>query len=163
MQKGEQADYDQFKQKDIDPKELENEQVAAKQPSLSEEEVKTKLDTFMQTYYWAARRDNNFRMQGYEEYEGKTVLRLSNDASIGTSHYVVSHEQDAQQKDHFYMHLLDKGQEIFKSREMPHDRDDAYSFLRGAAREQVDYEYEKKLTAQEQEEPQEEQQFRRGR
>ena len=163
MQKGEQADYDQFKQKDIAPKELENEQVAAKQPSLSEEEVKTKLDTFMQSYYFAARRDNNFRMQGYEEYEGKTVLRLSNDASIGTSHYVVSHEQDAQQKDHFYMHLLDKGQEIFKSREMPHDRDDAYSFLRGAAREQVDYEYEKKLTAQEQEAPQEEQQFRRGR
>ncbi|MCF0186013.1 MAG: hypothetical protein HUJ98_05950, partial [Bacteroidaceae bacterium] len=61
---------------------------------------------------------------------------------------------------------MDKGQEIFKSREMPHDRDDAYSFIRGAVREQTDYEYEKRETAQEQRQEQEqneEQSFRRGR
>ena len=120
-----------------------------RQLTLTEKDVKTKLDSFMQAYYFVARRENNFQMQGFEKYEGKTVLRLANDASIGSSYYVVSHEQDAQQKDHFYMHLLDKGQEIFKSREMPHDRDDAYSFLRGAAREQADYECEKKLNSQE--------------
>ncbi|MCF0219338.1 MAG: hypothetical protein HUK14_06115 [Muribaculaceae bacterium] len=114
-------------------------------PLLAEDDVKAKLDSFMQAYYFAARRENNFRMLGFEEYDGKTVLRLSNDASIGTSHYVVSHEQDDRQQDHFYMHLFDDGQEIFKSREMPHDRDDAYSFLRGAAREQADYECEKSL------------------
>ena len=140
-------------------------EVAAKSPAqpLSDEEVKTKIDSFMQQYYFAARRDNGVRMTGFVEHEGKPAVRLVIDSAIGTSNYIVSHEQDAQQKDHFYMHLMDKGQEIFKSREMPHDRDDAYSFLRGAAREQVDYEYEKKLTAQEQEAPQEEQQFRRGR
>ena len=143
-------------------------EVAAKSPAqpLSDEEVKTKIDSFMQQYYFAARRDNGVRMTGFVEHEGKPAVRLVIDSAIGTSNYIVSHEQDAQQKDHFYMHLMDKGQEIFKSREMPHDRDDAYSFIRGAVREQTDYECMKRETAQEQNQEQEqneEQSFRRGR
>ncbi len=42
-------------------------EVAAKAPSkaLSSEEVKTKLDDFMQQYYFAARRENNARLGGF--------------------------------------------------------------------------------------------------
>ena len=34
---------------------------------------------------------------------------------------------------------------IFKSCEMPHGRDDTCSFLRGAFKEMIDYEYEKQM------------------
>ena len=140
------------------------EEIAAKSParSLSDEEIKDKLDSFMQQYYWASRRDNDFRLQGFVDYEGKPALKMNSDAAVGTSHYIITHEQDNERKDHFYMHLMDNGQEIFKSREMPHDREDAYSFLRGAAREQTDYYYEQKSANQEQGQS-EEHSPRRGR
>lgn len=121
------------------------EEIAAKSaPGISADDVKTKLDNFMQDYYFAARRDNDFRMQGFTEHEGKPALRITSDTSQGTSHYIVTHEQDDEQKDHFFMHLMDGGKEIFKSREMPQDRDAAYSFMRGAAKEQVDHDYEQR-------------------
>jgi antirestriction protein ArdC len=126
----------------------ENEQqaiVAEKSlPGISEEDVMTKLDNFMQQYYWAARREHGMRMSGFTEHEGKPALRLTIDASNGESLYIVTHEQDAAQKDHFFMHLMDGEKEIFKSRELPADRDDAYSFIHGAIKEQADYEYEKR-------------------
>lgn len=129
---------------------------------LSEEEVKTKLDDFMQQYYFAARRDNNARLGGFTENEGKPAIRLYIDSSIGTSNYIVTHEQDAQQKDHFFMRLMDDGQEVFKSKEMPQNRDDAYSFMRGAVKDQTNYEYDKR-TAIEGQGQDEEQSFHRGR
>ena len=122
------------------------EEIAAKAPQLTNDEIINKIDSFMQQYYFAARRDNGFRMMGITEHEGKPAIKLNSDAAIGTSHYVITHEQDAQRKDQFYLHLVDNGEEIFKSRAMPHDRDDAYSFLRGAAREQTDYAYEKAMS-----------------
>ena len=72
-------------------------EVAAKAPSkaLSSEEVKTKLDDFMQQYYFAARRENNARLGGFTEHEGKPAIRLYIDSAIGTSNYVITHEQDA--------------------------------------------------------------------
>lgn len=139
-------------------------EVAAKTPSkaLSSEEVKTKLDDFMQNYYWAARRENNARLGGFTEHEGKPAIRLYIDSAIGKSNYIVTHEQDAQQKDHFYMHLMDDGKEVLKSSEMPHNRDDAYSFLRGAVKEQADYEFDKQAEAHKQGQD-DEQSFHRGR
>lgn len=126
------------------------EEVAAKlPPKNTSDDVKSKLDNFMQQYYLAARRDNDFRMQGFTEHKGKPALRISSDSALGSSYYIVTHEQDARQKDHFYMHLMDDGKEIFKSREMPQDRDDACSFMRGAAKEQADYEYEKRESREE--------------
>jgi len=126
------------------------EEIAAKlPPKNTSDDVKSKLDNFMQQYYWAARRGNDFRMQGFMEHEGKPALRINSDSALGSSYYLVTHELDAQQKDHFYMHLMDEGKEIFKSREMPHDRDDAYSFMRGAAKELTDYEYEKRESQEE--------------
>src|SRR5574344_216429 len=130
--------------------------------SLSNDEVNTKIDDFMQQYYFAARRDNGARMAGFIEHEGKPAVRLCIDSAIGTSNYIVTHEQDAKQKDHFFMHLMDDDKEVFKSREMPQNRDDAFSFMRGAVKEQADYEYEKRSESQEQGQ-EEEQTFHRGR
>jgi len=139
-------------------------EVAAKAPSkaLSSEEVKTKLDDFMQQYYFAARRENNARLGGFTEHEGKPAIRLYIDSAIGTSNYVITHEQDAQQKDHFFMRLMDDGKEVFKSNEMPHNRDDAYNFMRNAVKEQADYEFDKQAEAHKQGQD-DEQSFHRGR
>lgn len=54
------------------------------------------------------------------------------------------------------MHLMDDGKEVFKSREMPQNRDDAYDFMRGAVKQQSDYEAQKP-------QQEEEQSFHRGR
>lgn len=135
----------------------EEERISAKLPptSLSEEPEsvnRAALDEFMTDYYWAARRDNNFKMSGFVDFNGKEALKLTNDSSNGTSYYLISREaantQLGEQQDKFFMHLYDaeSKQEIFKSREMPHDRNDAYSFLRGAFKELQDYEYEKQMT-----------------
>lgn len=135
------------------------EDIAAKAPAiaLSDDAVKTKLDTFMQQYYFAARRDNGARLAGFTEHEGKPAVRLAIDSASGTSGYIVTHEQDAKQKDHFFMHLMDEGKEVFKSREMPQNRDDAYGFMRGAIKQQADYENEKTASQEEQ------QSYHRGR
>ena len=140
------------------PSTAKTEQVAAKAPAnaLSGEEVKTKLDAFMQKYYFAARRDNGARLNGFTEHEGKPAVRLAIDSAVGSSQYIVTHEQDAKQKDHFFMHLMDDGKEVFKSREMPQKRDDAYDFMRGAVKQQSDYEAQKP-------QQEEEQSFHRGR
>ena len=140
------------------PSTAKTEQVAAKAPGnvLSDEEVKTKLDSFMQQYYFAARRDNNTRLAGYTEHEGKPAVRLAIDTAVGNSSYIVTHEQDAKQKDHFFLHLMDEGKEVFKSREMPHNRDDAYGFMRDAVKQQSEYEAQKP-------QQEEEQSFHRGR
>ena len=118
------------------------EEMAAKGEPLADDEVRNKLDSFMQMHYIRARRENDFRLTGFEQHDGKPALRMNSDAAIGTSYYIITHEQDAEQKDHFYMSLIDKGEEIFKSREMPHNMEEASSFLHGAAREQREYSYE---------------------
>ena len=140
------------------PSNVKTEQEAAKAPGnvLSDEEVKTKIDSFMQRYYFAARRDNGARLAGYTEHEGKPAVRLAIDTAVGNSSYIVTHEQDAKQKDHFFLHLMDEGKEVFKSREMPHDRDDAHGFMRDAVKQQSDYEAQKP-------QQEEEQSFHRGR
>ena len=129
--------------------------------NIPDEVIMTKLDDFMQHYYWAARKDNGFRMQGFTEHEGRPALKVVKEGSTDASHYIITHEPTADHKDHFYMHLMDAGLEIFKSREMPHNHDDAYSFMRGASRELVDYLYEKKNANQESQE--ESVSFKRGR
>lgn len=141
------------------PSSVNTEQVAAKAPApgLNGDEVKNKLDTFMQQYYYAARLDNGARMAGFTEHEGKPAVRLAIDSNVGTSNYIVTHEQDAKQKDHFFMHLMDDGKEVFKSREMPQNRDDAHGFMRDAVKQQAEYESEKQVSLEE------EQSFHRGR
>ena len=139
---GMEANFDEVRAMNKDPEpavtEAKAESIASKAPSLTNDEIINKIDAFMQNYYFAARHDNNFRLMGTTEHDGKPAIRMNSDAAIGTSYYVITHEQNAQQKDEFYLHLVDKGEEIFKSRPMPTDKDDAYSFMRGAAREQND-------------------------
>lgn len=109
----------------------------------NKDDTRDVLDSFMTDVYWAARRDNGFRMSGYEHYNGKEALRLDNEKIDGGVYYLVSREQiEGQNK--FFMHLYDsnKQQEVFKSREMPNNREDAYSFMRGAFYELEDYETE---------------------
>ena len=121
----------------------------------------------MTDVYWAARRDNGFRMDGFENYQGKECLKLDNSDINGSSYYLVSRQSaDAtkgETQDKFFMHLYDPGtqKEVFTSREMPQERDSAYSFMRGAFRELEDYESEKQQDNQEHIE--EEHHYRRGR
>ncbi|MFW9601661.1 MAG: hypothetical protein ACMV1B_04995, partial [Prevotella sp.] len=125
------------------------------------------LDTFMTDVYWAARRDNGFRMDGFENYKGKECLKLDNSDVQGASYYLVSRQSADATKgethDKFFMHLYDPDtqQEVFTSREMPHDRYSAYSFMRGGFRELEDYESGKQQDNQE--DVEEEHHFRRGR
>ena len=114
--------------------------------SLAAEEVKTKLDKFMQQYYYAARFDNGTRVTGIVDYEGKPALKLSVDKVYGDSHFLVTHEQDAEQKDHFFLRHIDDGKEVGKSREMPHDRDEAHDFMRDAVSSYKQYESSKEAT-----------------
>lgn len=154
--------------------EIEDNQLSAKlppQPSSEESERanRTALDNFMTDYYWSARRNNEFRMDGYENYNGKEALKLTNDAIAGTSYYLVSRQpantSAGEYQDHFFLHLYDQEskQEIFKSREMPFDKEQANSFLRGAYKELQDYEYEKASSQEQVAEVDEEQHFHRGR
>ena len=124
--------------------------------SLTAEAVKTRLDKFMQQYYYAARFDNGARVTGIVEYEGKPALKLSVDKMNGDSSYLVTHEQDAEKKDHFFLRHIDEGKEVGTSREMPHDRDEAHRFMKEAVREYTEYESQK-------EGKQEEKSFYRGR
>lgn len=125
------------------------------------------LDNFMTDVYWAARRDNGFRMDGFENYQGKECLKLDNSDVQGSSYYLVSRQPADATKgetlDKFFMHLYDPDtqKEVFTSREMPHDRDSAYSFMRGGFRELEDYESGKQQDNQE--DAEEEHHFRRGR
>lgn len=125
------------------------------------------LDNFMTDVYWAARRDNGFRMDGFENYQGKQCLKLDNSDVQGSSYYLVSRQPADATKgetlDKFFMHLYDPDtqKEVFTSREMPHDRDSAYSFMRGGFRELEDYESGKQQDNQE--DAEEEHHFRRGR
>ena len=50
------------------------------------------LDNFMTDVYWAARRDNGFRMDGFENYQGKQCLKLDNSDVQGSSYYLVSRQ-----------------------------------------------------------------------
>ena len=155
--------------------EIEQEQDSAKMPSGSIENKldfhanRTALDNFMTDYYWSARRNNDFRMAGFEPYKGKEALKLTNDSAIGTSYYLVtsqpSNESTGEKKDKFFLHLYDPDskQEVFKSREMPHDRDDANNFLRGAYKELESYENDKRTVKEQTEVVAEEQHFHRGR
>lgn len=154
--------------------EVENNQLSAKlppQPSREESERanRTALDNFMTDYYWSARRNNEFRMDGYENYNGKEALKLTNDAIAGTSYYLVSRQpantSAGEYQDRFFLHLYDQEskQEIFKSREMPFDKEQANSFLRGAYKELQDYEYEKASSQEQVAGVDEEQHFHRGR
>ena len=111
--------------------------------TITTEEVKTKLDKFMQQYYYAARFDNGARVTGIVEYEGNPALKLSIDKVDGASRYLVTHEQDAEKKDHFFLRHIDDGKEVGTSREMPHDRDEAHDFMRDAVRNYKQYESSK--------------------
>ena len=97
----------------------------------------------MQQYYYAARFDNGARVTGIVEYEGKPALKLSVDKVDGASRYLVTHEQDAEKKDHFFLRHIDDGKEVGTSREMPHDRDEAHDFMRDAVRSYKQYESSK--------------------
>lgn len=125
------------------------------------------LDDFMTDVYWSARRDNGFRMDGFGNYQGKECLKLDNSDIKASSYYLVSRQPSDGTKgenlDKLFIHLFDHGKqkEVFTSREMPQDRDSAYSFMRGAFRELEDYEFRKQQNKQENVE--EEPQFRRGR
>lgn len=124
--------------------------------TLTAEEVKTRLEKFMQQYYYAARFDNGARVTGIMEYEGKPALKLSVDKVDGSSRYLVTNEQDAEKKDHFFLRHIDDGNEVGTAREMPHDRDEAHRFMREAVKEYCDYESQKEGKS-------EERSFHRGR
>lgn len=151
--------------------ETEPDYYVAEQPhSLNNDKPATNreaLDNFMTDIYWAARRDNGFRMDGFENYQGKECLKLDNSDVQGSSYYLVSRQPADATKgethDKFFMHLYDPDtqQEVFSSREMPNDRESAYSFMRGGFRELEDYESSKQQDNQENVE--EEHHFRRGR
>lgn len=120
------------------------------------------LDNFLTDAYWAARRDTGFIMCGFEDYKGKEAIRLENEKITGNTYYLVSRDA-SQGQDKYFMHLYDGDldKEVFTSREMPHDRDAAQSFMRGAFRELEDYDQEKLQSRQQ--DTEEEQHFRRGR
>lgn len=122
------------------------ETVAAKAPpqsavrTLTEEEIKTRIEKVMQQYYYAARFDNGMRMIGFTEHEGKPAMRLSIDNAQGESSYIVTHEQDDKQNDHFFLRLMDGGKEVGQAEEMPRNRDAAYEVMRNAVKGQAEYE-----------------------
>lgn len=138
-------------------------------PPLNEKEQiqdnREALDDFMREY-WGARRDNGFMMRGFETYKGKEAIKLENEHFSNSTYYLVSRDV-SEGKEKYFMHLYDsaKDKEVFTSREMPHDRDSANSFLRGAYRELEDYEYENRQDKgqNQQEDVEEEHHFRRGR
>ena len=141
--------------------------VAEQSPSLSNSifENREALDTFMKEY-WGARRDNGFMMCGFETYNGKEAIILENENFTNSTYYLISRDE-SEGKDKYFMHLYDSDldKEVFTSREMPQDKESAYSFMRGAYRELEDYEHDKQQdkVQDQQEEADEEQHFRRGR
>lgn len=116
--------------------------------------------------YWGARRDNGFMMCGFETYNGKEAIILENENFTNSTYYLISRDE-SEGKDKYFMHLYDSDldKEVFTSREMPQDKESAYSFMRGAYRELEDYEHDKQQdkVQDQQEEADEEQHFRRGR
>ena len=141
--------------------------VAEQSPSLNNSvfENREALDTFMKEY-WGARRDKGFMMCGFETYNGKEAIILENENFTNSTYYLISRDA-SEGKDKYFMHLYDSDldKEVFTSREMPQDKESAYSFMRGAYRELEDYEHDKQQdkVQDQQEEADEEQHFRRGR